>query len=100
MPVGADDDLVRPCRQVERHPPDATPAADHEDPAVTRLEAIAIGTDVNRGAEAALEPRYRRPDVLDADREQEPARPVVRAAHREEVELLEGVRVDAVDRFI
>src|SRR6185312_7603033 len=89
--VGTDDQLFGPRRQGERHPDRLSPFPDYYRVLVARLVAVAVGADVNRFAEAVSQTGNRRPDILDADRQQNPSRLYLGAVAQLNREQLAGL---------
>src|SRR6478609_1184253 len=94
LAVRADDDVARPRAEVEGHADGFPSRADDDDLLVDALAAVAVGADMRGVAVDAVEPWYVGPDVLQADREEQPARAEHLAARERE---LEGVLVVAHD---
>jgi hypothetical protein len=70
--VGADDDVARPRREVQRHRHGLSAGTDHGDPFAARIEAVAIRAHVRVGAVNVLQTGNVGPHVAQSDREQEP----------------------------
>ena len=73
LAICADDDVAAPRREVECHPHCLPATADDHDLLSPRLVAVAVGADVRARAEGVRQSGNVRPDVADADSEEEPS---------------------------
>jgi len=93
--VGANDDVVRPGGEIERHSHSAPAVPDDDDLFAPRLVAVAVGTDVRVGSVDMVESRNIRPHVADTDRQQQSSYDPPTAALEADHELVVGGLLDA-----